>query len=273
MATKNRHMFEFRLGKLGLILFIGGMSLLLFSSFLIGIVVGKHMEAYPERYSSGLTELIRDRLLAVSPKAADKDARDVGEEKFGLTFYETLGGGKGAAAVGSRNGDAKNKNSEMPAGQIAPPVNVPEKEVPAPISGGAVSKTTPTVPADESGLKKQTPLAGGPAGESGVQKPSVSPVPSTPKVKAAAQADTGRFEIQAAAYREKGQAELLVKKLKTLGFSPHVVMKDLPGKGRWFRVIVAGFESREKAKETAGQMAGKIRGLNCVIRASGNNGN
>ncbi len=54
MAAKNRRMFELRLGKLGLILFIGGMSLLLFSMFLLGVVVGKHMEAYPERYSSGL---------------------------------------------------------------------------------------------------------------------------------------------------------------------------------------------------------------------------
>jgi len=273
MALKNRRIFELRLGKLGLLLFICGMSLLLFSSFLIGVIVGKHMEAYPERYSSGLTELIRDRLLAAPTMAGGKDAQEVREEKFGLTFYETLGGDKGATAVGSRNGDAKNKNSEAPAGQNVPPAHQPEKEVPAPISGGAVSKTTPTVPAGESGLKKQAPLAGGPTGESSGQKPSVSTVPSTQKAKAATQADTGRFEIQAAAYREKQQAEQLVKKLKAFGFSPHVAMKDLPDKGRWFRVIVAGFESKDKAKETAEQMAGKIRGLSCVIRASGNNGN
>ncbi len=37
---------------------------MLFSMFLLGIIVGKHMEAYPERYSSGMAELIRDRLLA-----------------------------------------------------------------------------------------------------------------------------------------------------------------------------------------------------------------
>ena len=273
MALKNRRIFELKLGKLGLLLFICGMSLLLFSSFLIGVVVGKHMEAYPERYSSGLTELIRDRLLTAPTKVGGKDAQQVKEEKFGLTFYETLGGDKGSAAVESRNGDAKNKNSEMPAGRIAPPANVQETEVPASISGDAVSKTTPTVPADESSLKKQASSAEGPAGETGRQKPSVSPVPSTPKVKAAAQADTGRFEIQAAAYRESRQAEQLVKKLKVLGFSPHVVMKDLPGKGRWFRVIVGGFESKEKAREAAGQMTGKIRGLNWLIRASGNNGN
>ncbi|MBA4424051.1 MAG: hypothetical protein C0390_13305 [Syntrophus sp. (in: bacteria)] len=261
------------MGKLGLLLFVCGMSLLLFSSFLIGIIVGKQMEAYPERYSSGLAEMIRDRLLTAPTKVGEKDAQGGREEKFGLTFYETLGGDKGAAAVGSRNSEAKSKNPEIPAGRIAPPANMQETEGPAPILGEAVSKTTPTAPVDENGLKKQTPSAEGPSGETSLQKPSVSPVPSAPKVKAAAQADRGRFEIQAAAYREKQQAEQLVKKLKDLGFSPHVVMKDLPVKGRWFRVIVAGFESKEKAKETAGLMAGKIRGLNCVIRASGNSGN
>jgi cell division protein FtsN len=249
------------------------MSLLLFSSFLIGVIVGKHMEAYPERYSSGLTELIRDRMLTSVPKVGEKEVKEVGDEKFGLTFYETLGGDKGATAVGSRKGDAKNTNSEVPAGQIAPTANQPKKEVAASISGDAVSKTTPTGPSDESGLLKHPPLAEGPAKESSVQKPTGSTVPSTQKAKTAAQAETGRFEIQAAAYREKPQAEQLVKKLKAFGFSPHVVMKDLPDKGRWFRVIVDGFESKDKAKETAGQMAVKIRGLNCVIRASGNNGN
>jgi cell division protein FtsN len=271
MASKNRRIFELRLGKLGLLLFVCGMSLLLFSSFLIGVIVGKHMEAYPERYSSGLTELIRDRMLTSVPKVAEKEVKEVGDEKFGLTFYDTLGGDKGATAAGSRDGGAKHKNSEAPAGQNVPPAHQPEKEVTASIPGGAVSKTAPTIPADEGGLKKQTPLAKGPVEEAGVQKPSLPPVPSNPKVKATAQADIGRFEIQAAAYREKQQAEQLVKRLKTFGFSPHVAMKDLPGKGRWFRVIVDGFDSKDKAKETAGQMAGKIRGLNCVIRASENN--
>jgi cell division septation protein DedD len=273
MALKNRRLFELRLGKLGLLLFVCGMSLLLFSSFLIGVIVGKHMEAYPERYSSGLTELIRDRMFSSVPKVGEKEVKGAGEEKFGLTFYDTLGGDKGATAVGSRESSVKNKNSEAPAGQNAPTTTQPKKEVPMSISGDAVNKTTPAVSSEEKGLQKQPPSAEGPAGESRDQKPSVSPVPSTQKAKTAAQAEAGRFEIQAAAFREKPQAEQLVKRLKAFGFSPHVVMKDLPGKGRWFRVIVDGFESREMAKEIAEQMAGKIRGLSCVIRASENNGN
>jgi cell division septation protein DedD len=275
MALKNRRIFELRLGKLGLVLFISGMSLLLFSFFLIGVVVGKHMEAYPERYSSGLTELIHDGLVTAPPKARGADTQDVKEEKLGLTFYETLGGDKGTAALANRNGEVKNKKSEIPAGQLAPPANVPETELPTVIPRDTVNKTAPTAPIDQGGLKKQTPSAEGLAGEAGMQKPAVSPVPTptAPKEKVSAQADTRRFEIQVAAYREKRQAEQIVKKLKDLGFLPHVVMKDLPGKGRWFRVIVDGFESKEKAREIAGQMAGQISGLSCVIRASGSSGN
>jgi cell division protein FtsN len=274
MALRNRRVFELRLGKLGLVLFITGMSLLLFSGFLIGVIVGKHMEAYPERYASGMMELIRDRLLAASPNAADKDAQDVEEEKFNLTFYETLGRKKGGTAPGSRNGDAKKRTPGIPAGQVAPPVNPRGTEAPAAYPEDAVSRTTtPPATAGEGSQKKQTQLSEGTAGATGTQNPSASQATEAPQVKALPPAGNRRFEIQAAAYREKRQAEQLVKKFTALGFSPHVVMKDLPGKGRWFRVIMDGFDSREAAQEAAERMAAKIRGLKCVIRASVSNGN
>jgi cell division septation protein DedD len=60
----------------------------------------------------------------------------------------------------------------------------------------------------------------------------------------------------------------MMEKLSPLGFTSRVVMKELPVKGTWFRVIVGGFENREKAKAAADQIAGKIRGVKCVIRSS-----
>ena len=79
------------------------------------------------------------------------------------------------------------------------------------------------------------PPGGTPAGEDGMRKPPAGETELQGK---------GRFEVQVAAYRERSQAERLVKKIAAQGFSPRVVMKELPGKGRWFRVIVGGFESR-----------------------------
>jgi cell division septation protein DedD len=231
-------MFELRLGKVGLILFIGGMSLLLFSMFLAGIVVGKHMEAYPDHYAQGIVELIRDRWFAAAPKAGKTaspaaeqgtiDAQAGGEADFGLTFYDTLGGRKKGAVVESQTVTGKD--------------------------------TPPEIMAD-AGAKKSS------------EKSLGLPVPDAPSPKATEASGKGQFEVQAAAYREREKAEAMVGEFATLGFSPQVVMKDLPGKGRWFRVIVGGFENREKAQDAADKLAGKVRGLNCVIRPSGKNGN
>lgn len=269
MALKNRRLFELRLGKLGLILFIVGMSFLLFSGFLIGVVVGKHMEAYPEQYAFGMMGLIRDRLIAASPKAAKKDAEDVEEEKFNLTFYDTLGGKKEGTAPGSRGGDAKIKTPDAPAGQAAPPAKTLGKEAPVVSPADGVSQTSPPPPAGESGQKRQPPLAEEPAGSTGMQNPSAPQTTASPQVKTAPPAGDGRFEIQVAAYRDERQAQRMVKRFAALGFSPHVVMKDLSEKGIWFRVIVGGFESREKAQEGSERIVAKFRGIKCVIRPSG----
>ena len=246
MAIKNRRLFELRLGKLGLSLFIIGMSLLLFSGFLIGVIVGKHMEAYPEQYAFGMMGLVRDRLIAAAPKAVKKDAGDVEEEDFNLTFYDTLGGKK----------------------QVAPPASAPRKEAPVASPEVAASQTPPPARAGGEGGQRQTLLAEGPAGTTGTQDPSASQEKAAPQAKTAPPAGSGRFEIQVAAYRDERQAQRMVKKFAALGFSPHVVMKDFSEKGRWFRVIVGGFENREKAKEASERIVAKFRGIKCVIRAS-----
>jgi cell division septation protein DedD len=278
MAAKNRHMFELRLGKLGLILFVGGMSLLLFSMFFLGIVVGKHMEAYPERFSPGAAELIRDRLFASAPqmgKAApsmEAGKRDVpagGEESFGLTFYETLGGKKGGAPAGKAVDAAKDQPPETSA-PIPVPTGKPALPEPsAGSAGGAVGNMAPPVAGGDG--KNPNPLPERkPAADSGSGIPVAIPY----GVAAGGEGipGEGRFEIQVAAYRDRPKAEQTIEKLKPLGFAFRVVMKDLPGKGRWFRVIVGGFENREKAKATADRIAGKVRGVKCVIRSSGKNG-
>jgi cell division septation protein DedD len=274
MTVKNRRAFELRLGKAGLIVFIGGMSLLLFSVFLLGIVIGKHMETYPERYSSGITDLIRDRLFAAlskqgkdPPPAAEQGRKTEpaeGGADFGLTFYDTLGGNKGGTAAGVQTGPAKHKPSDISAEQASPAGGAADTGFPRATPGGVKSETPPPVSVDEGGTKKPNPSPeGAPAREDGVRKPRAGET---------ALRGNGGFEVQVAAYREKSQAEQLVKKVAAFGFSPRVVMKEIPEKGRWFRVIVGGFENRETAQEAADEMAGKIRGLKCVIRSSAGNG-
>ena len=268
MAAKNRRMFELRLGKLGLILFVGGMSLLLFSMFFLGIVVGKHMEAYPERFSPGVAELIRDRLFASAPQtgkaapsteAGKRDVPTGGEESFGLTFYETLGGKKGGTPTAKTAGAVKDQPPETSA-----PIPVPtgKPALPEPLAGsagGAVGNTDPPVPGRGGDGKKTNLMPEKKAAmESGI-KGSGGHSGRNCRRMGRATPEKGRFEIQVAAYQESRKAEQMMEKLKPLGFASRVVMKDLPGKGRWFRVIVGGFENREKAKAAADRIAGKVQ--------------
>lgn len=273
MAAKNRRMFELRLGKLGLILFIGGMSLLLFSMFFLGVFVGKHMEAYPEKFSSGAAGLIRERLFLTAPQTAKatppaetgkREEPAGGEENFGLTFYDTLGGKKGGAAAGKTVDGLREPPREKSAPPAVPPVSPAIAEPPAGPAAAAAGNVAPPVAAGEGKRPHTLPE----------KKPVAEPAPGVPASVPAGSAPggEGRFEIQVAAYQDRQKADQTSEKLKPLGFTSRVVMKDLPGKGRWFRVIVGGFENREKAKAAADQITGKIRGAQCVIRSAGNGG-
>jgi len=280
MAAKNRRMFELRLGKLGLILFIGGMSLLLFSMFFLGILVGKHMETYPESFSPGVAELIRDRLFASAPQtdeaapsteAGKRDAPVGGEKSFGLTFYETLDGKKGGPQAAKTADAVKDQPPET-----SVPVSVPTgkpvlSEPSAGSAGGAVGNTDSQVPGSEGDGKKKTPMPGKKAAMASGAKVSAA-MPIGIAADGRAIPEKGRFQIQVAAYQESRKAEQMMEKLSSLGFASRVAMKDLPGKGRWFRVIVVGFENREKAKAAVDRIAGKIRGVKCVILSSVKNG-
>jgi cell division septation protein DedD len=283
MAAKNRRAFELTLGKLGLILFIGGISLLLFSIFLLGIVVGKHMEAYPERYSAGMAEMVYDRLFVSKPQggrvspSAESGAKSEpagGEEGFGLTFYDTLAGKKEGTPTGKTTGAVK----DMPPGSSVPPPALTEKPAmpapSAPSAGGAVGNTDLPIPGRD-GKKTSSPEKKA-AVESGPRVSTATPATPAAPVGTArdggATPEKGRFEVQVAAYQESRKAEQMMEKLTPLGFTSRVVLKELPSKGKWFRVIVGSFENREKAKAAADQIAGKIRGVKCVVRSSGKNG-
>ena len=280
MAAKNRHMFELRLGKLGLILFVCGMSLLLLSLFFLGIVVGKHMEAYPERFSPGVAELIRDRLFTSAPQtgkttpSAEVGKRDVpagGEESFGLTFYDTLGGTKKGAQAAKTAGALKDQPPESSA---SVPVPMGKPALPEPSAGSAAGTagiTDLSVPGREGDGNKTNPLPEKKAAREPGAKVSAAMTAGI-QADGGATPEKGRFEIQVAAYQESRKAEQMMEKLNPLGFASRIVMKDLPGKGRWFRVIVGGFENREKAKAAADLISGKIRNVKCVVRPSGKNG-
>jgi len=58
-----------------------------------------------------------------------------------------------------------------------------------------------------------------------------------------------QYTLQVKASKEKAVADEVVEKLRKAGFEPSLIMAEVPGKGRVYRVRVGRFESLEKARD------------------------
>lgn len=248
MASGNAKNFELKLGRAGLIILIVGTTGLLCTAFLFGISVGKNIDTYPEKIV-----LLPQRMLALvwrpakikvaQSEAENKTAQNKpkAQEELDLTFYNTLTSKKGVAK--EQPIPDKKPVVEAPiAQQILPP---PKNEAVA-VSGGSVPEVqkvpdvTTTRPKDviETKIKEA---------EQGVTASSV------------------KFSVQVASLKDKNKADQLSKRISVLGYTPRFVENNIPGKGKWFRVVIDGFSSKTLAQSAAEKISSKI-GTNCIIR-------
>ena len=95
------------------------------------------------------------------------------------------------------------------------------------------------------------------------QKPSLSSAAEQAKKRSPRMDE--KYLINIVSFKEKEKANRLYKKLKDLGFTPKVTEAELHEKGKWFRVTLEGFDSREQAQKVADDVTKKIIGLNCAI--------
>ncbi|HVO67568.1 MAG TPA: SPOR domain-containing protein [Syntrophales bacterium] len=215
MSSKNVRTFELKLGKRALVLFIIGMSCLLFIVFLFGVTVGKNIDTYPEKFARGIPGMIKEK-LGWSSNRTDT-AETVSEPS---KEYAKSGG--------------EEKIAEEKKISVTAPVATEEKQ--------------PAIQALVSTQEK---------------KPSLSSAPEQPKKKT--QQLDEKYLINVVSYKEKEKASRLYKKLKDLGFTPKITEAELHEKGKWFRVTLEGFDSREQAQKAADDVTRKIKGLNCAI--------
>ncbi len=89
MSSRKLKDFEFRLGKLGLGLFIFGTSVSLLFAFIFGVIVGKNIESYPKKIVKSIPNITRQKIIR-KPLVVEETAKEE-EKDFKLTFYETLG--------------------------------------------------------------------------------------------------------------------------------------------------------------------------------------
>lgn len=105
MSSQNSRDFEFKLGKLGLVLFTFGIALLLLCSFLFGVMVGKNIESYPEKIAKGIPQAIKETMVdaphqAITKMIKEKGTKASGEaekkennekkDDFKVTFFDKL---------------------------------------------------------------------------------------------------------------------------------------------------------------------------------------
>jgi cell division septation protein DedD len=250
MASGNTKNFELKLGRAGLIILIVGTTALLCAAFLFGISVGKNIDTYP-----GKIALLPQRILALvwrpakmqvaPPVAENKPVQNQPKTQDGLdlTYYNTLTSKKGVTK--EQPIPDKKPIIEVPiAQQLLPPVqNVP---------GNTSVSSPPEVP--------KTPTAT-------VAKPKdviETKIKEAEKVTAAA--GSANFSVQIASLKDKVKAEQLNKKISALGYAPRCVENNIPGKGKWFRVVIDGFASKPLAQAAAEKISDKIGTKNCIVR-------
>ncbi len=270
MAIKNIRSFEFKLGKLGLILLITGMGILVFGAFVLGVSVGKDIDTYPDKIVRGIPRLITEGIGLLSSKgksAGDSKAQD--KASLDLTFYDTLTK-KGTAATELIVQENKDETS-TPAVIVAPaPPAVPATpSLPsaAPVApntnlppAAPGTKSMPTVPTAKDVPPK--PVNTMPA----VTPPKAKVGAAEPKYQGAGIATSAYFSIQVVSYDERAKANQLQKKLQGMGYKAEVSEMDISGKGKWYRVMVNNYQTRKEAEIAADNIKKKVSGLNCIIR-------
>jgi len=246
MTARNTHKFELRMGRLGLVLFILGMSALLFAIFLFGVTVGKNIDTYPDKIARFIPDTVRSktgwpsgpRETLISSKE-EKKAEAAGPEKdMDLTFYDTLA---------KKKGDAGGLIIETPKGKRTEPDG----------DGEPTPAAKPKITAENSVTANPQKSAALP--------PVTAPAAAQKLAPAVAKE---KFLIQVVSYQKKSKADELTGKLKSLGYASRIEVTELPDKGKWFRVIMDGFQSRPEAQKAADKVSTSIKGLNCVIRAA-----
>lgn len=70
-----------------------------------------------------------------------------------------------------------------------------------------------------------------------------------------------RFAVQLASYRTRPRAEGLRAMLEDVGYGAYVVVSNVPPSGRYYRVRVGPFETREEATEIALNMQSRLSDL------------
>jgi cell division septation protein DedD len=134
---------------------------------------------------------------------------------------------------------------------VVPPQQMPQvQQLPPPTVPTTVSQTANSRVND---YEPQVAPPALPQPQSIPQNPTADDVPATPTT-AAPLAAGSTFSVQVAASQNMNEANQWVQSWRDRGYSAFLMVADLPDKGRWYRVRLGSFPSRDTAENFASQL-------------------
>jgi len=231
MAAKNVKNFEFKLSKNGLVVLIGGMAFLLCVAFLFGVEVGKNLDAYPEKISAFPYKVfsLLSRPFSLNPDKPDKTGEDLSK--------------------------APEETKKDDVAEISPQSE--EKKI------SEQKEITKEKEEKQSSLSEEE--------QNLLTKPDVRIDKKSTKTadayNQAPKAIKNQYLVHVASFQQKGKAYILNKKITQLGYTPKVIPVEIRNRGIWYRVVVSGFDNKEKATKAAQHIAQKTS-THCVVQAA-----
>lgn len=170
--------------------------------------------------------------------------------------------------------DAEPRRSRTPATPTTPSRFEPPADPIVDSRGGnpvALAPSPPSVPDRPSRGEEvaQPQLGSGTAGASSAPTAPTDTAPAaTGAITSAVTSDSGRFAVQAGAYRDRLNCDAMMQKLSARGFEPYVVEIEREGQAPLYAVRVGRFGDRAAAGKAASSLRSKV-GVSVVVLSIG----
>ena len=238
--------------------------------FGLGVMVGMSLAALPKKGPPS-PEALLDRLDAKARPDAATDGLNFQEELTRRTPSPALppSGAPAAIQPSSRSDPAVRAQPKVSdAGSKAAPVKV-AMATPTATAAAIPTTTTTAIPTTTTtATPTPTKTSGAPAPTAAPPATAaIPPLPPPPEAPASAAASSG-FTLQIKSTQSQDDADHFVRKLKAQGYRAFVVGADLPGKGRWYRVRLGKFDTKDAAEQYLKDFKRETK-LNAFVTAGG----
>jgi len=187
-------------------------------AFFLGHALGQRVADRPEPPARAVAAAPQADPLAVLDQAPRAGGREAPSQ---FSFHETLT-------------SAKPPQDKLPPGPKMPSPPAPEPKA-APVAAAAPAESK-VVPAESKVVPVELKV---------VPPPAAAPPPTPAPPRPTASPGKGAWVVQVGSTQDRIEAERIAARFATRG--ARVVVAEVPGKGRWYRVRLGSFDTREAA--------------------------